>query len=69
LVLSKLWRGRSDWFVLGVFSSGVGLALIGLIQPVWVDETVAIVWWGLAAIALVRTGRSDILSVAHDNKK
>jgi len=69
LVLSKLWRGRNDWFVLGVFASGVGLALIGLIQPVWVDETVALVWWGLAAIALVRTRRSDILLVAHDNKK
>jgi len=55
LLLSKLWRKRQDWFVLGVFASGLGLALIGLIQPVWVDETVAIVWWGLAAIALAQS--------------
>lgn len=60
LVLSKLWRGRKDWFVLGVCASGIGLAAIGLIQPVWVDETVAIVWWGLAAIALARSRNTTV---------
>jgi hypothetical protein len=69
MVLIRTWRGRRDWFVLGVFASGVALVLIGIIQPVWVDETVAIVWWGLAAIALVRTRGSDILLIADDNKK
>ena len=69
LLLSKLWRGRKDWLVLGVFASGIALALIGLIQPVWVDETVALVWWGLAAIALVRSRGSAILLVDNDDKK
>jgi hypothetical protein len=55
LLLAKLWRTRQNWFVLGVFASGLGLALIGLIQPVWVDETVAIIWWGLAAITLAHS--------------
>lgn len=55
LLFRALWRGRKDWFVLGVFASGIALAFIGLIQPVWVDETVAIIWWGLAAIALARS--------------
>jgi len=66
LLLAKLWKGRKDWFVLGVFASGIGLFLIGLIQPVWVDETVSIIWWGLAAVALVRTKRSDILLVDNE---
>ena len=52
LVLRRLWRLRSDWLALGVFASGVGLGIIGLLQPVWVDDTVSIVWWGLAAIAI-----------------
>jgi hypothetical protein len=69
LVLVYLGRGRKNWFVLGVFASGVALALIGLIQPVWVDETVSIIWWGLAAIALVRSRGSDILSVDNETKK
>jgi hypothetical protein len=52
LILARLWRGRADWLSLGLFGGGVGLAAIGLLLPVWVDDTVAIVWWGLAAIAL-----------------
>ena len=51
-VLRQLWRKRQHWFALGVFASGVGLAIIGLLLPVFADETVAIVWWGLAAVAL-----------------
>ncbi len=51
-VLRQLWRRRQDYLALGVFASGVGLALIGLLLPVWVDDTVAIIWWGLAALAL-----------------
>jgi len=52
LVLQGLWRRRSDWVALGVFAGGIGLILIGLLLPVWVDDTVAIIWWGLAAIVL-----------------
>ena len=54
VIMVRLWHGRKNWLALGVFASGIGLALIGLLQPVWVDDTVAIIWWGLAAIALVR---------------
>jgi hypothetical protein len=52
MILWRLWRGREDWLSLGVFASGIGMALIGLLLPVWVDDTVAIIWWGLAAAAL-----------------
>lgn len=52
LLMIRLWRARQDWLALGVFASGIGLSLIGLLLPVWVDDTVAIVWWGLAAVAL-----------------
>lgn len=53
-VLTRLWQRRSDWLALGVFASGIGLAFIGLLLPVWVDDTVAIIWWGLAALAIAR---------------
>ena len=52
LVLRQLWRKRKHWFALGVFSSGIGLAIIGMLLPVFVDDTVSIIWWGLAAVAL-----------------
>jgi hypothetical protein len=52
LILNRLWRTREDWLSLAVFASGVGLAIIGLLLPVWADDTVSIIWWGLAGIAL-----------------
>ncbi len=55
-ILWRSWRKRADWLALGVFASGVGLACIGFLLPVWVDDTVSIVWWGLAAIALATGG-------------
>lgn len=54
LLMFGLWQNRKDWLTLGVFASGAGLALVGLLLPVWVDDTVSIVWWGLAAIALIK---------------
>lgn len=51
-VLLKLWQHRSGWLALGLFASGIGLALIALLLPVWADDTVALVWWGLAGVIL-----------------
>jgi hypothetical protein len=51
-VLIRLWKKRADWLCLGLLASGIGLAFIGLLQPVWVDDAVSLVWWGLVAIAL-----------------
>lgn len=52
MVLAGLWKRRANWLALGVFASGVGLAIAALFLPVWADDTVSIVWWGLAAICL-----------------
>lgn len=53
LIMTRLWKQRQDWLALGMFASGIGLSLIGLLLPVWADDTVSIVWWGLAGVALV----------------
>lgn len=50
MVLMRLWRDRRSLWSSAVFASGVGLGIIGLFLPVWVDDTVAIVWWGLAGV-------------------
>lgn len=52
-VMIQLWLRRSDWRASGLFASGVGLALIGILLPVWTDETVAVIWWGLAGAIIV----------------
>ncbi len=56
IIMRRLWRLRVDAWALGMFASGVGLLVIGLLLPVWADDTVAIVWWGLAA-ALLATSK------------
>lgn len=53
VVMVRLWSRRSDWMALGAFCSGLGLIVVGLLLPVWADDTVSIVWWGLAAVILV----------------
>lgn len=50
IVMRRLWRMRRDPWALGLFASGVGLAMIGILLPVWADDTVSLVWWGLAAL-------------------
>lgn len=61
LVMVELWRRRhASWWAVGVWASGVGLALIGLVLPVWVDDTVSILWWGLAALVIaLEKGRDE----------
>lgn len=55
-IMWRLWQNRRDWLSLGVFASGIGMAAIGVLLPVWADDTVAIIWWGLAAVALATGG-------------
>lgn len=51
-IMRRLWTRRRGALSLGVFASGCALAAIGLLLPVWVDDTVSIIWWGLAGIAV-----------------
>jgi hypothetical protein len=51
-IFARLWQRRGDWLALSVLTSGLGLLVIGLLLPVWVDDTVSIVWWGLAGLAI-----------------
>jgi len=57
LVMARLWQRRASAFALGTFATGCGLAVVGLLLPVWTDDTVSIVWWGMAAVALATGAR------------
>lgn len=54
-IMVGLWRQRRQWTALGLFASGLGLTLIGVLLPVWADETVSLIWWGLAGAVLAST--------------
>ncbi len=61
LVLRRLIIVRKNYLSLGLFAGGVGLAVAGLVLPVFADDTIAILWWGLAAIALASKGEASQL--------
>ena len=54
VTLRRLWARRADWLALTLFGSGIGLSVVGLLLPVWVDDTVSIIWWGMAAVVLAK---------------
>lgn len=68
LVLWRLWRQPRTWLSMGVLASGIGLAAIGLLQPVWADDTVSLVWWGLAGVALAVSSKHIKNLAQHSHK-
>ncbi len=58
-VMSRLWKSfTTDWVAAAAFSSGAGLLLASIFLPVFVDDTIAYIWWGLAGMAMAGTSRS-----------
>ena len=48
----ELWLRRDDALALGLFGSLIAVSIIGLLSHVWADDTLAYIWWGLAAVAV-----------------
>lgn len=66
-ILKGLWRRRRS--ALALFSSGIGLAIIGLLLPVWVDDMVSIIWWGLAGVAVAQPLKQMQTEKRHGTRK
>lgn len=48
VVLRRLWLLRNSSWALGIFASGIALAIVGILLPVWADDTIGLLWWGIA---------------------
>jgi len=53
LVAVRLWRLRSDTIAAALFAGFIGIFVINLLLPAWGDETLSMLWWGLAGIVFV----------------
>ena len=51
-VASALWQRREDPLALILLASLAGLTLINILSHAWTDDTLSLIWWGLAGIAL-----------------
>lgn len=56
----ELWQRRQDKLALGLFAALVGLTFVNLLSHAWADDTLAYLFWGLAAVALA-TKRSELV--------
>lgn len=71
LIAQELWRRRDDWLASVLLASLFGISFVNLLSHAWTDDTLALVWWGLAGIVLapdILKLRED-LSVIHDKAK
>jgi O-antigen ligase len=50
----RLWRQRAHPLALIAFASLLGLTLVNMFSHAWADDTLAYLWWGLAAVALAK---------------
>jgi hypothetical protein len=55
-----LWVVRNNWLAVSLISSLFGLVVVSLFWPVWSDETVAYIWWGLAGIVLGKLSKKQL---------
>jgi hypothetical protein len=51
-VAAYLFRQNNDTLSLVLASSFVGISVANLLSHAWADDTISLIWWGLAGIAL-----------------
>ncbi len=51
-VLRELWTRRTEILPIVLLASFAGISVINLFWHAWTDDSVSLVWWGLAGIAL-----------------
>lgn len=51
-VAIELYKRRNDNLALILFASFCGIAVINIVSHAWMDDTLTLLWWGLAGIAL-----------------
>lgn len=68
MILYRAYCHRQEYLVLGVLLSGICLGIIGLMLPVFTDDVIMIMWWGIAGIALAGVSSGGTIK-AHGRSK
>lgn len=54
LVAVRLYAQRQSTLAIGLLASLAGLTVINLVSHAWADDTLGLLWWGLAGIVLAQ---------------
>ena len=52
LVAKKLWDLRAHDIAVALLAGFIGIAVVNLVLPGWEDETLAMLWWGMAGLIM-----------------
>lgn len=52
LVALRLWQAKHQMIAVVLLASFAGLAVVNLLLPGWSDETVSMLWWGVAGLVI-----------------
>jgi hypothetical protein len=52
LVAKELWLKREELLARVLLASLIGISFVNLLSHAWADDTLSLLWWGLAGIAL-----------------
>ena len=58
MVGHSLWRLRHELLARTLFVSLIGISVVALVQHVWADDTLALLWWGFAGVALATSPKA-----------
>lgn len=69
MVVKRLWRRRADPLARTLFVSFFGITLVNLLSHAWTDDTLSLIWWGLAGVALAPAILPNIKKAKTDVSK
>lgn len=69
LIAQQLWLRREQLLARVLLASLAGISVIGLLQHVWTDDTLSLIWWGMAGIALSTVATPAILNASSTKPK
>ena len=58
LVAYRLWLRKSQPLALILLASFAGITFVNMLSHAWTDNTLALLWWGLAGLAITPVGLS-----------
>lgn len=71
VVLRELWLRRADTLSAILLASFAGITAINMVSHAWTDDTLSLLWWGLAAVALasIPTASKNAILKANTHEK
>ena len=67
LLARHLWRQRRDALSKVLLASLAGISLINLLSHAWTDDSLSLIWWGLAGVAIGSTLLNNKLKLNKRN--